>query len=114
MQATDQIKEKAKSSTIVQTTANVPLKAITSLFQVPTVSNNNISFSYLSNTLQRTITSTPWNSDAETSQLIKEGRYLNCKGREHTMLNCPQKAKISVITNSSHVDDIENIDQKKE
>ena len=30
------------------------------------------------------------------------------------MLNCPKKAKISAITDASHVDDIENIDQGKE
>ena len=51
MQATNQIKKKAKSSTTVQTTANISLKIVTSFSQTLTVSNNNISFSHLSNTL---------------------------------------------------------------
>ena len=29
------------------------------------------------------------------------------------MLNCPEKAKISTITNVSNIDDIKNIDQGK-
>ena len=114
MQATDRIREKAKSSTTVRTTANVPLRAVTSSSRAPIVSNNNTSFSRLSNTLRGTITPTPQNSDAEISRLMKEGRCFNCKGRGHTILNCPEKAKISAITDASHVDDIENIDQGKE
>ena len=58
MQATDWIKKKAKSSTTVQITANVPLRAVTSFSRAPTISNNNTSFSRLSNTLQGTITLT--------------------------------------------------------
>ena len=114
MQATNRITEKAKSSTTVQTAANVPLRAVTSFFRAPTVSNNNTSFSWLSNTLRGIITPTPRNSDGETSRLMKEGRCFNCKGRGHTMLNCPEKAKISAITDASDIDDIENIDQGKE
>ena len=110
MQATDWIREKAKSSTTVQTTANVPLKAITSSSRAPIISNNNTTFSRLSNTIRGTITPTPRNSDAEISRLMKEGRCFNCKGRGHTMLDCPEKAKVSAITDASDIDDIENID----
>ena len=45
---------------------------------------------------------------------MKEGTCFNCKEKGHTMLNCPEKAKISAITNASDVDNIENIDQEKE
>ena len=114
MQATDRIKEKAKSSTIVQTTAKVPLRAVTFSFRAPAIHNKNTSFSRLSNTLRGSITPTPRNSDVETSQLIKEGRCFNCKGRGHTMLNCSEKAKVSAITDASNIDNIENIDQGKE
>ena len=51
MQVTNRIREKAKSSTIVQTAANILLRAVTNSSQAPTVSNNNTSFSRLSNTL---------------------------------------------------------------
>ena len=51
MQATNRIREKAKSSTILQTGANVPLKIVTNSSRVLTVSKNNNSFSRLSNTL---------------------------------------------------------------
>ena len=51
MQAIDQIREKAKSSIIVQTIANIPLRAITSSSQALTISNNNTSFLCLSNIL---------------------------------------------------------------
>ncbi len=30
------------------------------------------------------------------------------------MLNCPEKAKVSAITDTSDTNDIENIDQEKE
>ena len=50
MQATNYIKKKAKSSTTIQTAANILLKTVTSFSQMPTISNNNISFSHLSNT----------------------------------------------------------------
>ena len=114
MQVTNRIREKAKSFIIVWTTANVFLRAITSFFRVPIVSNNNTSFSCLSNTFWGTITPIPQNLDAETSQLMKKERYFNCKGKGHTMLNCPEKTKIFAITNASLIDDIENIDQEKE
>ena len=68
MQATNRIRKKAKSSTSVQTTANVSLRTVTSSFRTPTISNNNTFFSHLSNILQGTITPTSRNSDAETSQ----------------------------------------------
>ena len=114
MQATNRIKKKAKSSTTVQTTVNIPLRAVTSSSQASTISNNNTSFSRLFTTLQGTITSTSRNSDAKTSRLIKKERCFNCKGTGHTMLNCPKKAKISTIIDASHIDDIKNIDQRKE
>ena len=114
MQATDWIREKAKFSTTVQTTAKVPLKAVTFSFQVPAVSNKNISFLRLSNTLRRSITPTLRNSDAEISQLMKEGKCFNCKGRGYTMLNCLEKAKVSTITDVSDIVNIKNIDQGKE
>ncbi len=112
MQVTDQIREKAKSfTTICQTAANVPLKTIISSSRAPTVSNNNISFSCLSNTLQETITLMSQNSDAKISWLMKQGRWFNCKEREHIILNYLEKAKVSVITDDLDIDDIENIDQ---
>ena len=46
----------------------------------------------------------------EISYLIKERRCLNCKEKGYTIHNFPQKAKISVITDASNIDDIENID----
>ena len=45
---------------------------------------------------------------------MKEEKCFNCKEKGHTMLNCPKQAKISTITDASHVDDIENIKQRKE
>ncbi len=114
MQATDRIKEKAKSSTTVRTTANVPLRAVTSSSKAPVVPNKNTSFLGLSNTLRGSITLMPRNSDAEISQLIKEGKCFNYKGRRHITLNCPEKAKVSAITNASDIDNIKNIDQEKE
>ena len=114
MQATDRIRAKAKSSTTVQTTAKVPLKAVTFSSRAPAIPNKNTSFSCLSNTLRGSITPTPRNSDAEISQLMKEGRCFNCKERGYTMLNCPKKANVSAITDASDIDNIENIDQGKE
>ncbi len=114
MQVIDQIRKKAKSSTIVRTTANISLRAVTSSSRVPTVSNKNISFLRLSNTLRGSITSMPRNLVAEISQLMKEGRYFNCKGGGHTMLNCPEKAKIFAIIDVLDIDNIKNINQEKE
>ena len=114
MQVTDQIREKAKSSTIVQIIAKVPLRAVICSFRAPAVPNKNTSFSRLSNTVQESITLTSRNSDAKISQLMKEGRYFNCKRRGHMMLNCPEKAKVSAITDASDIDNIDNIDQRKE
>ena len=114
MQATDRIREKTKSSIIVQTTAKVPLKAVTFSSQAPAIPNKNTSFLRLSNTFRGFITPTPKNLDAEILQLMKEGRCFNCKERGHTMLNCLKKANVFVITNASDIDNIENIDQEKE
>ena len=68
----------------------------------------------LSNTFQGSITPTPRNSDAEMSQLMKERRCFNYKGRGHTMLNCLEKAKVSAIMNALDIDDIKNIGHGKE
>ncbi len=114
MQATDRIREKAKSSTTVQTTANVPLKTVIGSSRALVVPNKNTSFLRLSNTLRRSITPTPRNLDAEISQLMQKGRCFNCKERGYTMLNCPERAKVSAITDISDIDDIKNIDQGKE
>ena len=51
MQATDWIREKAKFSITVQTTAKVPLKAVTFSSQALAIPNKNTFFSCLSNTL---------------------------------------------------------------
>ena len=110
MQVTNRIKKEAKSFTIVQTIANVFLKAIAFSFQAPVISKNNTSFLHLFNILQKTITSMLRNSDAEILQLMKEDRCFNCKGKRHTMLNCPKKTKFSVITDALDIYNIENID----
>ncbi len=114
IQATDQIKEKAKSFTTVRTTANVFLRAVTGSSRAPAIPNKNTSFLHLFNTLRGFITLTPRNSDAKISQLMKEGRCFNYKGRGHTMLNCPENAKVSAITDALNIDNIENIYQRKE
>ncbi len=114
MEATDWIKKKAKSSTIVRTTANISLRAVTGSPRMPAVPNKNTSFLRLSNILWGSITSTPRNSNAEISQLMKKGKYFNCKEKRHTMLNCPEKTKVSAIIDALDIDDIENIDQGKE
>ena len=113
IQVTNWIKKKTKSSTTIQIATNVLLRAVTSSSQTPTISNNNTSFLRLSNILQGTITFTSRNLDTKTSWLIKEERCFNYKRRGHTMLNCPKKAKISTITEASHINDIENINQGK-
>ena len=113
MQATNWIREKAKSSTIIQITAKVSLRAVTFSSQAPAISDKNTSFLCLSNTLRGSITPIPRNSDTEISYLMKEGRCFNCKKRRHTMLNCPKKANVSAITNVLDIDNIKNIDQGK-
>ncbi len=113
MQATDRIREKAKSFTTVRTTANVPLRAVIGSSRTLAVPNKNTSFLRLSNTFRGSITPTPRNLDAQISQLMKERRCFNCKGRGHTILNYLEKAKVSAITAVSDIDDIENIDQEK-
>ena len=114
MQATNWIREKDKSFTTVQTTVNISLRTVTCSFRAPAIPNKNISFLHLCNTLWESITATPNNLDAEISQLMKEKKCFNCKRRRYTMLNCLEKAKISIITNASDIDNIENIDPKKE
>ena len=93
MQATDWIREKTQSFTTIQTTTNVLLRNVTSSSRAPIVSNNNISFLCLSNTLQGTITSTPQNLDAEILRLMNEARYFNCKKRGIQCLITPKKVR---------------------
>ena len=45
---------------------------------------------------------------------MKEGKCFNYKRKRHTMLNYPEKAKLSVISGTSNIDNIEDIDQEKE
>lgn len=107
MQAINQIREKAKSSTTVKTTANVTLKAVTSSSQASNILNNNISFLRLSNTLWKTITLTSQNLDEKISRLIEKGKYFNCKKKRHIIFNCLEKAKIFTIIDALY--NIENI-----
>ncbi len=51
MQATNRIQEKAKSSTTVQTTVNILLRAIIGSSRALAIPNKNTSFLHLSNTL---------------------------------------------------------------
>ncbi len=113
IKVTNRIREKAKSSTTVQTTANVSLKAVISSSRAPVVPNKNTSFLRLSNTFREFIILTPRNLDAEISQLMKEGKYFNCKGKGHIMLNCPEQTKVSAIIDISNIDNIKNIDYRK-
>ncbi len=89
-------------------------RAVTGSSKAPAIVNKNTSFLRLSNTLWGSITQMPRNSDAEISPLIKEGRCFNYKGRGHIILNYPENAKVSAITDASDIDNIENIDQGKE
>lgn len=114
MQVTDWIKEKAKFSTKVQIAANIPLRAVTNSSRAHTISNNNTFFSHLSNIFWGTITFISRNLDVETLRPIKEERYFNYKERGQIIHNCPEKTKISTITDASVIDDTENIDQEKE
>ena len=113
MQATDWIKKKAKSSTTIKTAANVLLRVVTSSSWAPTISNNNTFFSRLFNTLWGTITLIPQNLNAKILRLIKKGKSFNYKGKGHIMLNCLEKARISINIDASDIDNIENIDQGK-
>ena len=112
MQATDRIKKKAKLSIIVQTAANILLKAVISSSRAPIVFNNNIFFSCLFNILQGIIILTPQNLDAKIARLMKERKCFNCKKKGHTIFNCLKKAKISAITDTSDIDS-ESIDRGK-
>ena len=44
---------------------------------------------------------------------MKKGKCFHCKRKGNTILNYPKKTKISVITDTSNIDDIENIDKEK-
>lgn len=50
----------------------------------------------------------------EISGLIKEEKCFNCKEKKYIILNSLEKAKIFTITDSSHIDDIENVNYEKE
>lgn len=57
---------------------------------------------------------TSQNSDPKISQLLKEVQNINCKRKDYTILNCLEKAKVSTIMVILDIDDIENINIKKE
>lgn len=40
----------------------------------------------------------------------EKGRDFNNKGKEHTILNYPKKAKVFAISDTLDIDDIKNID----
>lgn len=109
MQVINQIGEKTKSSTKIQTIANIFLRDITSFSQAPTISNNNISFLYLFNFLQGSITFTSRNLDVKIPQLIKEGKYFNGKEKRYKILHDLEKTKVLVITNALNIDDFQNV-----
>lgn len=44
---------------------------------------------------------------------MKKRKYFNCQERVHTIFNCLEKSKVSVITNPSNIDNIENTNQEK-
>lgn len=56
----------------------------------------------------------PQNLDIEISWLIKKGRCFNCKRKRYIMFYYPDKATVSIIKNASDIDDIKNINQRKE
>lgn len=56
----------------------------------------------------------PRNLDIEILQLMKKNRCFNYKESRHTMLNCLEKTKIFIITNTLNINNIKNIDQRKE
>lgn len=109
MQVTNQIKDKAKSFTILSTTSNISLKAITSSFWA-LVSNNNTFFLCLSNLFRGIIIAMSQNFDVEILWLINKGKYLSCKEKRYTILNFSEKAKVSTIINSSYEDILKNVD----
>lgn len=49
----------------------------------------------------------------EISWFMKKGRYFNCNEKRHTILHCPEKAKVSAVTDGLDVNDIENVDERK-
>lgn len=78
MQAIDRIREKAKISTIVKTVANIFLIVITSFFR-GFLSNNDIIFSSLFNSLSKTITFSPQNFWLKILRLIKKDNASTIK-----------------------------------
>lgn len=99
---------------IVQTIANILLRAVIGSFQASAIPNKNIIFLHLSNTLQESITPISRISDTEISQLMKEGKCFNYKGKGHIILNYLKKTKVSVIIDALDTNNIKNIDQRKE
>lgn len=45
---------------------------------------------------------------------MKKRKGFNCKRKRQIILNCPEKARISIIINTSDINNIENIKQGKE
>lgn len=80
---------------------------------MPIIFNNHISFLWLFNTLQETITLTSQKADIKISQFMKDGRCFKCKDKGHIMLHCPEKPKVSAIIDVSDIDNIVKIDQGK-
>lgn len=105
----DRIRKKTMSSNIIPTSANIVLRAVTSFFRA-LVPNNNISLSYLSHSFQGNIIPTSPSSNAEILSFMKEERYFNYKRKKHTIVNFPEKIKISAIKDASDVCHIKNVE----
>ena len=52
----------------------------------------------------------PQNSDADVSRLMKERKCYKCKIKEHIIFNCSEKVKVSIVSNTSNINNIEDID----
>lgn len=44
---------------------------------------------------------------------MEKSKYFNCKKRDYIIPNYLEKAKVFIIKNSSNINNIENIDQRK-
>lgn len=69
---------------------------------------------HLSNILWGIIIFIPWNLDIKILWLIKKRKYFNYKKKKYIILNCLKKAKFFAIIDASNLNNIENINQKKE
>lgn len=114
MQVTNWVKEKVKFSIIVQIIANAFSRTVTSFFQAPGVFDNYISCWNLSNSLWINMIFITRNLDIKILKLIKKRRCFHHKEREYRMVYCQQKNNIFIITDILNIDDIENVNQKKQ